>query len=144
MAATATYDDVNLILRLYEMRREPRLREARTWFSANFKPKSLEEMNKLAPMGSENNASMRMVVTYWERVASFVTAGVLNEELFFQSGRELLFVWERVRPMLAEVRTTFKDANAYKNLETVANRYIDYLNRTAPGSYEAFAARVGG
>jgi hypothetical protein len=144
MSTPATYDDVNLILRLYEERREPRLREARAWFVKEFKPKSFEELNRIVPPGSEDNNSMRMVVSYWEMVASFLTSGVLNEDLFFQSGRELLLVWERIRPVLAEVRAVFKDPNAYKNLETVANRYIEYLRRTGPGSYEAFAARVGG
>lgn len=144
MSTPATYDDVNLILRLYDMRREARLREARAWFVKNFKPKSLDEMNRIAPVGSDENASVRMVTTYWEMVASFLTSGVLNEDLFFQSGRELLLVYERVKPILSELRAAYKDPAANKNLEAVAKRYIDYLSRTAPGSYEAFAARVGG
>jgi hypothetical protein len=88
MSTTATYDDVNLICRLYEMRRDARLRAAREWFLSKFKPGSVEEIGVLAPGGSEENAYFRMVVTYWEMVASFVTAGVLNQELFFQSGQE--------------------------------------------------------
>jgi hypothetical protein len=143
MSTPATYDDVNLILRLYEMRREQRLRDARAWFVKTFKPKTLDDLNQIAPPGSDENAYMRMVVTYWEMVASFLTSGVLNEDLFFQSGRELLLVYERIRPVLAQVREAFKDPNAYKNLETVAKRFIEHLNRTGPGSYEAFAARVG-
>ena len=39
-----SYDEVNLMLRLYDMRREPRLRQARAWFVENFHPKSAEEM----------------------------------------------------------------------------------------------------
>ena len=144
MSTPATYDDVNLILRLYDMRREERLRDARAWFTKTFKPKTLDELNQIAPPGSDENAYMRMVVTYWEMVASFLTSGVLNEELFFQSGRELLLVYTRMKPVLSQVREAFKDPNAYKNLETVATRYIDYLRRTGPGSYEAFAARIGG
>jgi hypothetical protein len=144
MSTPATYDDVNLILRLYEMRREPRMREARAWFVKNFKPKSLEEANQIAPPGSDENAYVRMVTTYWEMVGSFLTSGVLNEELFFQSGRELLLVYVRSLPILADLRKAFNDPGAYKNLETVAKRYIDYLNRVGPGSFEAFAARVGG
>src|SRR5450432_1272211 len=56
-----TYDDVNLILRLYEMRREDRLRDARRWFTASFKVKTHEEFTALCPGGSETNASYRMV-----------------------------------------------------------------------------------
>src|ERR1700730_13892593 len=98
----ATYDDVNLILRLYELRREEKLRTARAWFSSNFKVKSLAEYTELCPKGTENNAYARQVMTYWEMVASFITSGVLNQGLFFQSGRELLFVWTRVQPILPE------------------------------------------
>lgn len=142
--AQATYDDVNLILRLYDMRREPRLRQAREWFSKSFRAKTLQEFETLCPAGSEPNAFARMVITYWEMVASFVTAGVLNEELFFQSGRELLFVWERVRDMLPSYRTGINDPAAWKNLEIVAGSFIAFLKKNNPGAYEAFSKRVRG
>ena len=144
MAHTATYDDVNLILRLYEMRREEKLRQARDWFSKSFKVKSMDEFNKLCPPAFDTNAYYRMVVTYWEMVASFVTAGVLNEELFFQSGMELLFCWERIRDLVPEARVQFKNDHLYKNLETVANRFIQHLEKNSPGAYSAFSARVRG
>ena len=54
--AHATYDDVNLILRLYDMRREEKMRAARTWFVANFRPKTMAGFNHLCPPGSEENA----------------------------------------------------------------------------------------
>ena len=142
--ARATYDDVNLILRLYEMRRENRLREARTWFTGSFKVKSFEEFQALCPPGSEPNASYRMVTTYWEMVSSFLTSGVLNAELFYQSGRELLFVWERVRDILPAARDAFKHPRELKNLEEAASAYILWWNHTAPGSYDAFSKRVRG
>jgi hypothetical protein len=88
----ATYDDANLVLRLYDMRREERLRKARAWFSAHFKVKTFDELTKLAPSGSDENAYYRMVITYWDMAASFITSGVLDKELFFQSNRELLLV----------------------------------------------------
>lgn len=144
MLKTATYDDVNLILKLYDMRREPRLREARAWFSDSFKAASQEDVNKLCPKGSAENASYRMVVTHWEMVASFITSGVLNQELFFQSGRELLFVWERVRDLVPEMRETYKDPMYLRNFETVANSYIEYMNRQSPDMYAAFSKRVRG
>ncbi|MCA1792236.1 MAG: hypothetical protein LC667_21040, partial [Thioalkalivibrio sp.] len=81
MTPRPTYDDANLILRLYEMRREERMRQARAWFTAQFRVKSWEELQKLAPGGTDQNASYRMVVSYWDLVASFVTSGVLNKEL---------------------------------------------------------------
>lgn len=140
----ATYDDVNLILRLYDLRRETKLRAARAWFTANFKPKTLAELQELCPPGSEHNASMRQVITYWDMAASFVNAGVLNEELFFQNNRELLLVWLRVQRVIEDVRASFKDPAYWKNLEILGNAFAEYLKRTSPGTYEAFSARVGG
>ena len=142
--ARATYDDVNLVLRLYEMRREDRLREARKWFAGSFKVKTFEEFTALCPPGSEANASYRMVTTYWEMAASFLTSGVLNAELFYQSGRELLFVWERVRDIVPTLRETYKHPRELKNLEDAATGYIAWWNAHAPGAYDAFSKRVRG
>jgi hypothetical protein len=142
--AQATYDDANLVLRLYEFRREEKMREARAWFVANFKPKSMADIQELCPPGSENNARMRMVTTYWDMAASFVTAGVLNPELFFASGREMLLVALRMRHVLNDIRAAYQDPGFLGNLETVAQQFTEYLNRTSPGAYEAYAARVGG
>jgi hypothetical protein len=142
--ARATFEDVNMILQLYEMRREDRLREARKWFTGSFKAKSFEEFQALCPPGSEPNASYRMVTTYWEMVASFLTSGVLNAALFYQSGRELLFVWERVRDIVPAVREAFTHPRELKNLEEAATAYISWWNHTAPGAYDAFSKRVRG
>jgi hypothetical protein len=142
--ARPTFDDVKLILQLYEMRREPRLREARQWFGASFKARTLQDMAALCPPGSEQNASYRMVTTYWEMVASFLTSGVLNADLFFQSGRELLFVWERVRDLVPAIRDQYSHPLELKNLETTAAAYIEWWNSHSPGAYEAFSKRVRG
>jgi hypothetical protein len=142
--ARATYDDVQLILKLYDMRREPRLREARKWFAGSFKVRTFDEFTALCPPGSEPNASYRMVTTYWEMVASFLTTGVLHAELFYQSGRELLFVWERVRDIVPAVRSAYTHTRELKNLEEAAGAYITWLNGHAPGAYEAFSKRVRG
>lgn len=140
----ATYDDVNLILKLYDMRREPRLREARAWFSANFKPKTYAEFQQLCPAGSDPNAFARQVMTYWDMAGSFVNSGVLNRDLFFQSGRELLFVWTRVEPFLAEFRAAVKDPNFLEHLESVGTAFAEYFKGRNSAAYEAFVARVRG
>lgn len=139
--ATATYDDVNLILKLYDMRREPRMRAARAWFTGMFKASNMEEFLKVCPPGSDENASYRMVITYWEMVASFITAGVLNQELFFQSGLELVVAWEKARDFVPEQRIMFKNPKILKNLETVATAAIEYMG---PEAYAAFKARIRG
>lgn len=139
---TATYDDANLILRLYDMRREERMREARAWFTADFHASTMEEFQKLCPPGSKENANYRQVVSYWDMAASFVTAGVLSEDLFFESNRELLLVYTRVRTLLPSLRQAYKDPNVMKNLEAVAKDFIELMNKRAPGSYDSFVARI--
>ena len=138
----ATYDDVNLVIKLYELRRDDRMREARRWFAASFKVKTLEEFQALCPAGSEPNASYRMVVTYWDMVASFLTSGVVNQDLFFQSGGELLFVWERLRDIVPQLRETYNNPTQYRNLEQTADAFIQWWKKQAPGAYEAFSKRI--
>ena len=142
MTTRATYDDANLILRLYEMRREERMRQARAWFTAKCKVKSYDELIKLAPGGSEENASFRMVVSYWDLVGSFITTGVLNKELFFQSGRELLLVFERIREPLPSMREAYRDANYLKHLETVGLQFAEYYRGQSKEAYDAFLKRI--
>jgi hypothetical protein len=142
MQSCSTYDDVNLILKLYEIRREQRMREARAWFAKSFRAATLEEFNTICPPGSEENSSFRQVTTYWEMVASFVNGGVLQKDLFFESGRELLVVWVRLEPLLAELRQAFSDPTQFGNLEKVAKDFIACWEERAPGAYEAFRGRI--
>lgn len=142
MPTPATYDDANLILRLYESRREEKLRQARAWFAANFRPASLEDVQRIAPPGTEENAYMRMVMSYWEMAAALVTAGVLNQDLFFQTNGELLFVWERVRTLVPAMRQMSKNPNSYRNLETVGNAFIEHMEVNGPEAYATFQAMV--
>ncbi len=138
----ATYDDANLLLRLYELRREDRLRKARDWFTKNFHVNNLEELSKICPQGSDENASFRMVWSYWEMAASFVTSGVLHRELFMQNSRELLFVWVRMSDIVPALRETYKNPDIAKNIETLANAMIEEEKRR--GSYETFRNMVRG
>jgi hypothetical protein len=119
-----THDDANLLLHLYEVRREQKLRQAREWFMKNFHADSIEEFEKLCPLGSEANAFYRMVVSYWDMAASFVTAGVLHQKLFTQNCRELLLVWERIRYIVPALREEFQNSALASNLETVAGTMV--------------------
>jgi len=134
-----TYDDANLLLRLYELRREDKMRQAREWFAGVFKAKTMDDFMKQARPGSGPNAWYRMVTSYWEMVASFVTSGILNKELFFQSSGELLLVWVKIRDLVPEFRAARKNPGAYRNLERVAKEYIEYMNRDDPEAFDTFA-----
>ena len=138
----ATYQDAELVCRLYEMRREERMRTARAWFAANFKVQSLAEVMERFPPGSEMNASFRMVTSYWEMAASFLVRGILHEELFFENNTEMLMVWERLKGIVGEFRKARNNPLFYRNLEKAAERYVQWMNANAPGAYESFQNMV--
>ena len=140
MANQATYDDANLCLKLYELRREETLRKARQWFGT-FSAGSAEELQKTLPMGSQENAYFRMVTSYWDMAASFVTSGVLNEELFLDTNGEVLFVWEKVRALVPGMREANKNPNYLKNLEAVGNTAI---KRMPAEAYQRFSSMIKG
>lgn len=142
MSTQPTYEDAKLILRLYDMRREAKLREAREWFAANFKFETLDDVMRECPPGSSMNAYMRMVTSYWEMAASFVARGVLNRELFFESGREILFVWARFEHLLPAIRESYGDPMAFSNMATVSKDCIAWMESRSPGAYDKFFARV--
>lgn len=145
MQSRPTYDDATLVLKLYDMRREERLRKARAWFLANFKGvTSIEQFQKICPPGTDENAFFRMTTTYWDMAGSFVTSGVLNEALFYESGRELLFVWERVKDYVAAFRKANNDRTYLKNLESVGTSFATRYRTASPDGYEAFVKRVRG
>ncbi len=137
-----TQEDANLILRLYELRREPRLRQARDWFARSFRVKTMEEFLAFCPPGSDANASYRMLTTYWEMAASFVAHGTLDREMFFENNQELLFLWERVKELLPRLREAYKNPMSLKNVEQVAGWFIEWWEARAPGAHAAFAARI--
>jgi hypothetical protein len=132
-----TNEQVNLMLRLYEDRREPRLREAREWFSANFYAKNEEDLMRVCPPGSRENAYMRMVLGYWEMVASIVNRGLIVEEFFFESNGEQWVVWEQVKPVIVAWRAMFSSPKFLSNLEQHCNRLESWREKRNPGSNAA-------
>jgi len=138
-----THHDAELILKLYELRREDRMRKARS-FLAGYKANTLAEHQAACPQGSDQDASFRMVASYWDMAASFVTSGVLNQELFLQSGGELLFVWTKISPVVMEMRKAFGMPHYLGFMEKVAQAQIDNMNKADPNAYKALVARVRG
>ncbi|HEV3221016.1 MAG TPA: hypothetical protein VGZ48_14710 [Candidatus Acidoferrales bacterium] len=137
-----THDQANLLLKLYDLRREPRLREARAWFNSQFWANSAEEMMQRYPAGSEANTSMRMVGSYWEMACGLVNRGLIDDDLFFESNGEVWFVFERLRPSLAGIREMYHNPNAYKQIETTVARLEQHWNRTSPGMVELHRQRI--
>lgn len=143
MSQTATPADAKVIMRLYDLRREHKLRTARNWFFANFKGiTSGEEFLKAAPFGSDENAYYRMVVSYWDMAASFVNSGAVNADLFFRSSNELLFVWLRASAVIVDVRRMRSNPLVYADLEEAAGAMEKWMEARSPGAFAAFKKMV--
>ena len=143
MKTQATYDDAELILRLYDLRREPLMRTARKWMGGAPVFTSREHWLTVCPPGSDENAYYRQVTTYWDMAAAFVVTGVLNRELFYRANNmELLFVWEKVKQLVPELRAVNKSPLTLHNMEEVANGFIAFLAENAPGFYEQWSGNI--
>jgi hypothetical protein len=129
-----SHEQADMLLKLYELRREPRMREARDWFFRNFHHQSLSERASLTP---EEDASVRMVTSYWEMVAGLVKRGLVDEDLFFENTAEFWIVWDRLKPISSEVRHVTKDPHIWENIEKLAVRYEIWRERRAPGAIAA-------
>jgi hypothetical protein len=132
----ATHEQVELMLHLYELRREAKLREAREWVSKNFHPKNLEEGMQIAPPGSQANAYLRMVLGYWEMVASIVNRGLVDQELFFENTGEQWGLWEQVKDLVPAWRDMFGGPQFLANLEEQCKRLEAWREKKAPGHTE--------
>jgi len=137
------YQDAQMILQFYELRRESRLREARSFVLGRFKAKNVAELHELCPPGSEENAFFRQVLTYWDMVSAIVKRDVLEKELFFETNGEITAVWEKVRHLIPELRNEFDNQAFLENLEEVATLREAYLNVKAPGYLKSLRESLG-
>ncbi len=117
MTIPPTYEDAQLVLRLYDLRREVKLRAAREWFRTEFFPGSYDDVRAVTATNGPENASYRMVTGYWEMACSFVAHGILHPALFFESGGEALFVWAKLGPFVSELRRDQKNPRVLANIE---------------------------
>ena len=113
-------EEANLILKLYELRREDVMRKARNWFLMEFNPGSVQEI--MDALMSERSAYYRMVISYWDMAASFVNHGAIDEEMFNEANGEQTVVFAKVEPFLAELRTRFDSPQMLANLEKLVMR----------------------
>jgi len=124
--------DADLLLRLYELRREERLRRAREWLIEEFHIDSVESFGRQLPPGSEENAYFRMALSYWDMAASLVNHGLLKEDLFFENTGEFWVIWERVKHLVPGLREIRKNPLVWRNLETLAHKYEQWMATRAP------------
>ena len=103
---TADHNDAKIILDLYELRREPVMRQARS-FWMKFQPKSYSEVKPLLSFDLPENTFFRQVSSYWEMAASFVNRQILHPQLFADNCGEGLFVYAKVEPFLKEIRSHY-------------------------------------
>ena len=95
-------DSASLILRLYELRRDPTLRAARDWFIGSFHPKTAQEV--FAQWMGPESAYYRMTTTYWEMAAALVTHGAIDALMFNDANTEHNGVFAKMQPFLPELR----------------------------------------
>jgi hypothetical protein len=104
MTNKATHADADIILRLYDLRRDPIMREARKFVCFEFWPSSFDELGKLFTAGGKEFAYWRQVTSYWDMAMSFVTRGALDANLFLDNANEMFFVYAKIKPFLPALR----------------------------------------
>jgi len=112
-------ESANLILKLYDLRREAVMREARNWFFS-FNPTSTGEY--MEAMMGEHSGHLRMVISYWDMAASLVNNGAIDEQLFNDANGEHLFVFAKIEPILEELRQQWNQPEMLKHYETLIRR----------------------
>jgi hypothetical protein len=95
-------EDANLILRLYELRREESMRRAREWFISEFNPESAQDI--LRVLVGQHSANFRMVASYWDMAAAFVNHGAIDEQMFNDINTEHVAIYAKLEPFLADLR----------------------------------------
>jgi hypothetical protein len=127
--AKPTKADAELLLRLYEIRREPEMRKARHWFLHVFQPSDWEALKTQRMTGSEEDRYVRMVTSYWDMVSAFVMQGVLSDQLFFSTTGENVVVWNKISTWIEGLRNEMKRPTYLKNLETVVDRHLQWRQK---------------
>ncbi|HXI88600.1 MAG TPA: hypothetical protein VNO24_01180 [Blastocatellia bacterium] len=114
--------DVALILKLYELRREEGIRRARKWYFTEFDPQNVEDVVKIFTSGHDSSAYYRMITSYWEMAASFVNNGGIDEKMFLDANGEHVGVFSKVEPFIEDVRKAIGLPDYLRQLETLVNK----------------------
>jgi len=122
------YKDADLILKLYDLRREKTMRDARTWFFM-FNPKGKEDF--IDVLTSDKSGLYRMVISYWDMACSFVNNGAIDAQMFNDANGEHLFVYAKLEPFLPALREEMGNPNFLAHLEKVVKECPDYETKLA-------------
>lgn len=122
------YEEANIVLKLYELRREPTMRAARDWYAVEFLPESVEEFNKI--MYSEHSGHLRMVMSYWDMAAALANRGAISLDLFAETQGECIGAFGKLQPLLADLRKGF-GPQFLANLEKLIDSIPDGRARAA-------------
>lgn len=123
MAKKPTAADAQLILHLYELRRESEMRKARSWWAGSFWPETADDYVKVASAYSiPENAWLRQVISYWDMAAAFALRGAVHEDLFFDSCGEMWFTLSKISPILKEIRGKMQSPELFARMEKVATK----------------------
>jgi hypothetical protein len=125
---SSAYESADLLLKLYDLRREPTMRQARQWFGS-FHPESADDI--AAVLRGEHSAYYRMVTTFWEMAASFVNNGAIDEKMFNDANGEQIFIFARLQPFLADYRAKTKQSDYLAQLEQLIMRMPNAEERLA-------------
>jgi hypothetical protein len=131
--------NADLLMKVYDLRREEKLRKGRAWLLAKFWFDDMKSFLEACPPGSDENAYYRQVITYWDMVAAIVNRGMIDEELYFETNMEGMLTWFRVKPVVEEFRKIRNNPLYVANLEKLAERHKAWLAERAP---EAFATTL--
>lgn len=123
MPKKASSADAQIVLQLYDFRREAEMRKARAWFVGSFWPQSADDIMKIGQnFGAPENAWLRQVAGYWDMAAALVLRGALNEDLFFDTSGEMWFVLGKIYPYLKEYREKTNSPQILERVEKLATR----------------------
>ena len=106
----ATPQDADLIIKLYELRRDETMRKARNYFAFEFFPKSVDDVKEILTNVQgypEQNAYFRQVISYWEMAAAMVNHGSIDQALFFDTNGEFFGVWAKIGDFIEDLRASF-------------------------------------
>lgn len=109
--------DVMAILKLYELRRDEKMRAARKWFTTEFRPQSAMDILHLLVSGADGSANFRMITSYWDMAASLVLNGGIDQKLFLDANTEHVAIYCKLQPFLSELRQIINEDDYLINLE---------------------------